>query len=415
MNFLRKTVLAFCRSALALALVASAAAEADQAVAPLGILIGDADAIALGVVAGTSEGQLPGEFLLDVEVEEALKGPPLARFTLLGNDRNSDSFTRMGKGTRILAFLQGDGSVRVPISGEIGIVELNDTSFDTAREVVLRGLKLGGQVGLLDFEDLLAKGTPVPRPLLGSVTEELSLRLSQKDQGLIGEMACDPQQFFLPAVQLWAISQVGPLQVADARLCLEKFIGDKKDEARAIAASEALGELGDPDSVRPLIRLLATLPADPRIVGRDRRGDSAIPTGGEDPEDESNAEPDKDEASAPGETERTPVPPPSSDRDGDKEPDNAPSRDRAVRGAGGGLAEASILALGKVGDTAAVPILFRIAQQGDDFSLQSTAVNALGLIGGRTVLGPLRALSRTHTNPLVREQAKETYERLRKK
>jgi hypothetical protein len=382
----------------------------------LGKLIGDADVVAIGVVIGTNEGQHPGEFLLAVEVEETLGGNALSRFTLPGNDRNSDSFPRLLKGTRVLAFLQGDPSGGFhPLSGEIGILALDDASTDTAREIVLRGIKLGDRLGLADFEDLLGKGTPSPPSLLGSLTEELSLRVTQKDQGLVSEIACDAQQFFLPAVQLWAISQVGPLKVADARPCLERFLKDKKDEARAIAASEGLGELRDPESVRALVALLASLPIDPQILGPDRRGDSAVPTGGEDPEEETNPKPDPDEDSAPGEVERAPVPPPQSDHDGEREPKGAPGKDQPGRGAGGGLAEASILALGKIGDPSAVSLLLRLAQQGGDFSLHSTAVNALGLIGGPTVMGPLRTLARTHPNPLIREQARETYERLRKK
>jgi len=403
------------RFAFALAFVVSAAVHADQAILPLGKLIGSPDVIALGIIDGTNDGQLPGDFLLAVAVEETLKGPALQRFTLQGNDRNSDSFPRLSKGTRILAFLQGSASAGFhPLAGEHGVIHLGDPSADVARELILRGVKLGGGLGLTDFDDLLEKGTPAPPSLLGSLTEELSLRVTKKDQALLAEMACDSQQAFLPAVQLWAISRVGPLEVADAAPCLEDFLVDKTDEARAIAASEALGELRDPGSVPALVELIESLPQDKRIFGLDKKGDSNPVAGKEDPEDQKDPRPDPDESSDPGEIELLPTPGPAPDGDGEREPDSAPSKDRPSRGAGGGLAEASILALGKIGDPSAVPLLVRIGRQGEDLSLHSTAVNALGLIGGNTVMGPLRALSRTHPNPLVRQQAKETLERLRK-
>jgi hypothetical protein len=394
---------------------ASGAAEADQAILPLGNLIGEPEAIVLGLVLETRDGRMPGEFLLDIEVEEALKGGALSRLTLTGNDRYSDSFPRLLKGTRILSFLQKDPTGLAPVGGEQGLIVVGSASADVAREIVLRGLKLGASLGLTDFDDLLRAGTPVPPAILGSLTEELSLRVTQKDQSLVGEIACDSQQAFLPAVQLWAMSRVGPLQVRDARPCLEQFLRDRKNETRAIAASEALGELRDPESAPAIIAFLESLPADRRIIGPDRKGDSSVAIGDEDPEEEREPRPDPEEDSSPGGIEDLPAPPAPGDRDGERAPDGTPSSDRPSRGAGGGMAESSILALGKIGDLSAVPVLFRIAREGDDLGLHSTAVNALGLIGGRTVLGPLRSLSRTHANPLVREQARETYERLRKR
>lgn len=397
---------------LCLSFLVSAAVGADQAVLPLGSLLGSPDAIVLGTVVDTRNGQLPGDFLLSVEVEETLKGNNLSQFVLQGNDRNSDSFPRLPKGTGILAFLQLNASKGFdPVGGEQGVVVVDDPSADVSREIVLRGLKLGDDVALPDFDDLFKAGTPVPPSLLDSLTQELSRKLTLKDQAFVGELACDPQGAFLPAVQLWAMGQVGPLAANDARPCLEDFLFDEKNGGRAIAAAEALGDLRDPGTVPALVKLLQSLPADQRLFGAAKRGDSNPVAGKEDPEEENDPRPDPGEDSDPGELELLPANPPQSDGDGDREPDGAASNDRPRFG--GGLTEAAVLALGKIGDPAAIPFLVRIARLGDDFALHSTAVNAIAACDGSTKMGPLRALSRSHPNPLVRQQAREAYDRLR--
>ncbi len=400
--------------ALGLSLLVSAVCDADQAVQPLGDLFRAPDVIALGTVVDARNGQLPGDFLLVVGVEETLKGSPLSQFVLQGNDHYSDSFPRLPKGTRILALLDVDAAKGFdPVGGEQGVVVLSDSSADVAREIVLRGLKLGDGMALSDFDDLFKAGTSIPPSLLGSLTQELSRRVTQKDEALVTELACDPQGAFLPAVQLWAIDQVGPLAAHDALPCLEDFLFDRKNDARAVAASEALGELGAPESVPALVTLLQSLPSDQRLLGAAKRGDSNPVLGKEDPEDAEDPRPDPGEDSDPGAIELLPANPPQSDGDGDREPDDAVSTDRE-RLSGGGLAEAGVLALGKIGDPSAIPFLVKMARLGDDFALHSTAVNAIAACDGSTKMGPLRALARSHPNPLVRQQAKEAYDRLRK-
>jgi hypothetical protein len=399
---------------LALQVCAPIAALADQAITPLGKLAGDASFIVIGGVSEVTSGPSPGAFVMAVEVEETLKGSGLSRFTLAGSDRNEDSVHRLSPGTTILAFLENPGpALAEPVSGEQGIVVVDETTLDDSREIVIRALQLGDGLRIGDFQDLMRKDSEAPPALLGSLTEELTLKLTPNDGALIGEMACDAGGVFLPAVQLWAIGQVGAQRFTEARSCLQGMLPIAEPRALSIASAEALGELGDRASVPALVTLLETLPSDPRLFP-DRGGDSTVPTGNEDPEDDGDPVSDPDERSDPGESEVTPPPTTPTEPDGQREPDDAPREDRGNRGADGGLAEAAILALGKIGDPAAVPLLFRIAREGDDLALHSTAVHALGLIGGATVRVPLLVLSLAHPNPLVREQAKQTIARPRR-
>jgi hypothetical protein len=398
---------------LALLMGIPAAARADRAVTPLGMLIGGADFIVIGVVTEVTPGQSPGDFSVAIEVEDLIKGTGLSRFTLEGSDRDEDSVHRLSPGTTLLAFLKNPGPVGSPVSGEQGVVVVDERSLDDSREIVARALQLGDRLRLADVQDLMRKDSQAPQALMGSLTEELGLRLTASDRPLIGEMACDPGGSFLPAVQLWAISRVGVLEVAEARSCLESMLPLANRPTLSIAAAEALGELAEQASVPALVSLLQTLPSDPRLFP-DRRGDSTAATGKVDPEDETDPAPDPDERSDPGETEVTPPPTSPTEPDGEREPDGAPRQDGPNRGADAGLAEATILALGKIGDPAAVPLLFKIAREGDDLALHSTAVHALGLIGGNTVPFPLLVLSIIHPNPLIREQAKQTLARPRR-
>jgi hypothetical protein len=162
-----------------------------------------------------------------------------------------------------------------------------------------------------------------------------------------------------------------------------------------------------------LLPLIATLPG--HRTSESTRGDvDPLPPAGrdEDPEDGSSpvADPKERSDAAPNDGEPRPVP--SSDRDGETEIDNGASDDVMRRGAEAGLADAAVLALGKIGDERAIQHLFRLAREGDELGLHSSVVNALGLIGGPRVHGPLTSISQTHPNELVRELARQTLARL---
>jgi hypothetical protein len=394
--------------------IAAPSVRADQAITPLGKLAGDSVFIVIGSITDLTSGPSPGDFVMAVEVDEALKGSGLSRFTLAGSDRNEDSVRRLTPGTTILAFLQNPGpDPSEPVSGEQGIVVVDERSLDDSREIVVRALQLGGDMRLGDFRDLMRRDSQAPPALMGSLTEELTLRLTPNDGPQVSEMACDSGGAFLAAVQLWAIAQVGAQRFAEARSCLQGMLSIAERRALAIASAEALGELSDPASVPALVSLLGALPPDPRLFP-DRRGDSTVATGKQDPEDDTDPVSDPDERSDPGEAEVTPPPTTPFEPDGEREPDVAPREPAGNRGADGGLAEAAILALGKIGDPAAVPLLFRITREGDDLALHSTVVHALGLIGGTPVRLPLLVLSLAHPSPLVREQARQTIARPRR-
>jgi HEAT repeat protein len=69
--------------------------------------------------------------------------------------------------------------------------------------------------------------------------------------------------------------------------------------------------------------------------------------------------------------------------------------------------------MGKIGDTAAIPTLLKIAQTGEDLALHSTVVHAFGLIGPKSIEA-LTDISKNHPNQLIRAQAQRTLERMQK-
>jgi len=181
-----------------------------------------------------------------------------------------------------------------------------------------------------------------------------------------------------------------------------------------IAATGALGDLKMAESVPVLLTLIEPLPGH-RVS--DSKGNEELPPvrPASDPEDESSpaADPEERDSGIAIDDERPGTP--SSLPDGESEPDDVPSDDVLSRRGDGGLSDAAVLALGKIGDPCAVRDLSRLAGEGDDLSLHSTVVVALGLIGGKTAQGPLTSISKSHPNELVRELASQTLARLRTK
>jgi hypothetical protein len=165
------------------------------------------------------------------------------------------------------------------------------------------------------------------------------------------------------------------------------------------------------ESVPVLLTLIAPLPGQ---TGGSQGSDELPPIRpASDPEDEASpaADPAERGDGVAIDDERPGTP--STLPDGETEPDDLPSDDVPSRRSDGGLSDAAVLALGKIGDPAAVGDLSRVAGEGDDLGLHSTVVVALGLIGGEPVFEPLTTISKSHPNELVRELAGQTLARLR--
>jgi hypothetical protein len=350
--------------ALAAAFLAATSAHADLGVVPLGSLIAQSDAIVIGVVDQVMplENTPDGPHLARIGVLQTLKGNVGGTLYLLGDPRAPEDPTFVAE-VRLLVFLRRapppppnvDTFDEQPVPGwtVVGaaagvIVLVDDGAAQQAATIVTR--YMDGRIGPADFSDVLQRSdTRVPRPLVGSLLEELSGHVSPGDDGLVADMACNGAQVYLPAVQEWAVGVVGARRIRAARGCLEGLARPGQDPAFLEAAIDALGDLRDPGSVPALLTWLQVAMTAPK--------------------------------------------------------------DGAARG-GAGPVVGAVLALGKIGDRSAVPELFRLARQGDNLPLHSAIVHALGLIGGPTVHGPLTAISRTDPNPLVREQAVATLQRL---
>jgi len=387
----------------ALALLIVAPLHADQGLIPLGQLMGRAEAILIGRVTETRPAG-GGQYLMTVAVEQTLKGTPPERVEIVARS--------IAAGKRILAFLEP--RTLQPVAGEQGVMVLaGDGSVRVASEIVRMALAKGARLQLRDVAPYFGSREPLPPALIGSLLKEMSAHVTPSADGAqLAQYACDGS--VRPAVRFWAIGQSGRLQIAAARPCLESLARDPKDRAARIAATDALGDLKIAESVPVLLTLIEPLPGH-RVS--ESKGDAepppARPAG--DPEDESSpvADPAERGSGIAIDDERPGTP--SSLPDGEVEPDDVPSDDVLSRRADGGLSDAAVLALGKIGDPAAVRDLARVAGEGDDLALHSTVVVALGLIGGKPVQGPLTSISKSHPNELVRELASQTLARLRTK
>ena len=393
----------------ALALLITAPLHADQGLIPLGQLIGRAGAILIGSVTETR----PiggGKYLMTVAVELTLKGAAPERVQIFASSVDPTLIRPLSAGVRILTFLES--RTLQPVAGEHGVQVLaGDGSARVAGEIVRTVIAKGTRLQLRDVAPFFGSREPLPPVLIGSLLEEMSAHVTPSVDGTqLAQLACDGS--VLPAVQLWAIGQSGRLRIAAARPCLESLVRDPKNRATRIAATSALGDLKMAESVPVLLTLIEPLAG--QQVSATGDDDPPYVRPASDPEDESSPTADPEERDS-GPAINDERPGTSSLPDGDVEPDDVPSDDVMSRRADAGLSDAAVLALGKIGDPAAVRDLARVAGEGDDLSLHSTVVVALGLIGGETVLEPLTSISKSHPNALVRELASQTLARLRTK
>lgn len=392
----------------ALALLMTASLHADEAVIPLGQLIGRAEAILIGRVTETRPADGRG-YLMTVAVEQTLKGTPPESVRIFVSSVDPTYIRPLPAGVRILTFLEP--RTFQPVAGEQGIQVLaGDGSVRVASEIVRTAIAKGSGLQLRDVAPYFSS-RETPPVLLGSLLKEMSARVTPSADGTqLAQFACDGG--VLPAVQIWAIEQSGRLKIAAARSCLESLVRDPKNRGTRISAASALGDLKMAESVPVLLTLIEPLPGH-RVS--DSKGDEELPPVGpaSDPEDESSpaADPEERGNGIAIDDERPGTP----SSEGEVEPDDVPNDDALSRRSDGGLSDAAVLALGKIGDPAAVRDLFRVAGEGDDLSLHSTVVVALGLIGGTPVQGPLTSISKSHPNELVRELASQTLARLKTK
>jgi hypothetical protein len=391
----------------ALALLITAPLHADQGLMPLGQLMGRAEAILIGRVTETRPAG-GGRYLMTVAVEQTLKGAPLESVQIVASSVDPTHIRPLSAGVRILTFLEP--RTLQPVGGEHGVQVLaGDGSVRVVSEIVRAAIAKGTALQLRDAAPYFGS-RETPPVLIASLLEELSARVTPSADGTqLAQFACDGS--VLPAVQLWAIGQSGRLKIAAARPCLESLVGDPTNRATRIAATHALGDLKMAESVPVLLTLIAPLPG--HQVSESTGHDEPRPVRpASDPEDESSpaADPEERGSGIAIDDERPGTP--SSLPDGDVEPDDVSSDDILSRRADAGLSDAAVLALGKIGDPAAVRDLARVAGESDDLSLHSTVVVALGLIGGTPVLEPLTSISRSHPNELVRELAGQTLARL---
>jgi HEAT repeats len=393
----------------ALALLATAPLRADHDLIPLGQLMGRAEAILIGRVTETRPAE-GGKSLMTVAVEETLKGTPPESVRIFASSVDPTHIRPLSAGVRVLAFLEP--RTLQPVAGEHGVMLLGgDGSVGVASEIVKTVLAKGAGLQLRDVTSYFGSREPLPPGLIGSLLEEMAAHVTPSADGTqLARFACDGS--VLPAVQLWAIGQSGRLQIAAARPCLESLVRDPKDRGTRIAAATALGDLKMAESVPVLLTLIAPLPG--HQVSESQGDEDPPPVGpASEPEDESAPAADPEERGSGIAIDDEQPGTPSTLPDG--ETDDAPGDDILSRRADGGLSDAAVLALGQIGDPAAVRDLFRVAGEGDDLSLHSTVVVALGLIGGEPVQEPLASIGTSHPNELVRELAAQTLARLRTK
>jgi len=392
----------------ALALLMTAPLHAEQGLMPLGQLIGRAEAILIGRVTDTRPAG-DGKYLMTVAVEQTLKGRPLESVRIFASSVDPDSVGPLSAGVRILTFLEP--RTLQPVAGGQGVQVLTGAgSARVASEMVTTAIAKGTALQLRDVVPYFSSREPLPPVLIGSLLKEMSARVTPSADGTqLARFACDGS--VLPVVQLWAIGQSGRLQIAAARPCLESLVRDPSNRSTRIAAAGALGDLKMAASVPVLLTLIEPLPGH-RVSESKGAGEPPSLRPASDPEDESSPAADPEEERN-GETAFDDERPgtPSSLPDGEDEPDDVPGDDILSRRADGGLSDAAVLALGKIGDPAAVRDLARVAGEGDDLSLHSTVVVALGMIGGKSVQGPLTSISKSHPNELVRELASQTLAR----
>lgn len=329
-------------------------AAADRDLVRLGLLIEQSQHVLIGTVKTVEQERRPGPMQATVQVEHNLLGQAASLISLPGDTRDPDA-PAFAPGVRILAFLRANAVGLEPVEGAAGIIEIvHPGALEATLAIMSRAVEGRDGLTLTGVRDvLLASPEPAPRPLVGSLLEELRARPTAADPPLLAEMACDGVGVFLPAVRLWAISEAGSRKLTEARSCLEAQVRPDERGPTSVDAVEALGDMGDRRSLPVLLAIL--------------------------------------------------------EMHADRVASEGPSR------AGRDLNLTAVLALGKLGRAEAVPVLVRLAGQGNDLALHSSVVHALGLIGGPQARESLASIGRTHPNEHVRAQALSTWQTLDQK
>ncbi len=327
---------------------------------PLGDLIAGSDHVVIGIVTKVVPGPTPGLQLAEIGVkEDLLATSPPKTISLEGDALNPASPSFVPEST-VLALLrelpspQPEEPQFEPVAESQGIIEVPDGTLDVTRAIMQKAITLGPALGLHDVSQELKHQAPEPSAqLVRTLLDDLRIDLSVTDAPLLTEVACDLADEFINDVQIWGIYRIGNLDISEARLCLEDFVGSATTSRERLAASEALGELGDARSVPVLLSVLEA----PRK--KDKKDDVGF-----------------------------------------------------AQGTDNGLNLSVILALGKIGDPKATKTLRELAFESEDLALHSTIVHALGLIGTPRSASVLRKISRKHPNELIRDQARRILERM---
>jgi hypothetical protein len=414
-------------------------ALADWTPDPLDKLLAEAAFAAIVRVTGVqpAPGGGPGAEVATVAVRTPIKGVPAGSYLIAGGERDP-GLVDFTAGQDLILFWSG-GEARTPgkvVGFDRGAVPVLPAQAGAARALLDTVLARGPDLRLTEVLPYLAAARParVPSGLLASLLAQIRLRATIEDAQAIARLACRPDDF-QPQAARAGIALAGALAVEASRKCLESRAA-APDSPFAIDAVEALGDFGDPRSLGALLSLIPALPAKAFETGTDPLDGVDGPGPLDDPEFEGEPKPDRledgDDTPPPPEPEKRvdtgrdepddnvspdddangegPLPPGVADED-----DDAPfdSDDLVQRMADGGVAEAAVLALGRIGDTRAVTRIARIAREGNVLALHSTVVNALGLIGSEQAQRELQAISRGHPDPYVRSLAQRTLQRLR--
>jgi len=318
---------------------------------PLGQMITLSDHVVFGTVMAVHPIGDPGRQQAEIFIDEDLLGngpPPL--ILLEGNSLDPDlpSFV---EGIQVLAFvLDPGGDLFQPVEKSQGIVLIPVGSLDVTRSIVRKAIDRGPDLDLADVnEEIKSHDSDPSAQLVGSLLAELKLNLAATDAELLVEVGCDPADEYIDKARLWGIYRLGNLRIAQSRTCLEVNVAAGAELRARIASAEALGEIGDPASLKVLQSVLKSK------------------SGGK------NGEP---------------------------------------QGSEGGLQPAVILALGKIGDSKATKTLQDMALRSEDLEIQSAAVHALGLIGGKKGSKAISKIMKKHPDPYIRDLAGRMLESL---
>ncbi|MFP6655234.1 MAG: hypothetical protein VCB25_06380, partial [Myxococcota bacterium] len=394
-------------------------------------LMDRADLVIIGQVSSVVQPSGAGWQTANVLVEDDLKGDAPVQLIAIG-DALDPSMPTFRQGTKVLAFLKAlpydpnAGASYGAVDGAGGIFEIAAGSESSVRSALVPLLGPGAT-----FEDLMGiipslkpQEPRLPPAFVGGLLREVRAGLNENDDSLLTQMACGSQAEFVLQARRWAVEQLPAQASAERRACLEGLAVSSPDLAVAFAATEALGEIGATASVPVLVSLLSpfSVPlSDSNLSDEDESMGQVSQSDGEDPEGsgqgDSTDESGPEQGGGLGEPNDDPT---QLQLTGDEEAsdtastpdDETDGRPSAASPRGLGFADSVVLALGKVGDPAAVPSLSALMLGTDDFSLHSTVIHAFGLIGTEETWVPLQGLISQHGDSLLREQARSTLLRL---